>query len=56
MLREIFLVNFNSIKVQLEQVKSNFLCLHYVYFNSIKVQLEHMNVAARLSLADISIP
>ena len=41
------LLNFNSIKVQLELVLALFLVLVLLYFNSIKVQLELSNVTVR---------
>ena len=48
MLREIFLANFNSIKVQLERLKDSMFDLSVKYFNSIKVQLEHSDFVSQI--------
>ena len=56
MLREIFLANFNSIKVQLELVVLIMGCQDMANFNSIKVQLELSIFHIRLPYPCISIP
>ncbi len=49
MRREIFLANFNSIKVQLELTKKLQKLSSFSNFNSIKVQLERLKLATSLS-------
>ena len=51
-----YLMNFNSIKVQLERQKLTNLSSKHVNFNSIKVQLEPLCKQAVSCPTDISIP
>ena len=48
-------LDFNSIKVQLEQALPELLLCQYTYFNSIKVQLEQIaSIGAYLNLTNFN--